>query len=122
MSSPEAFTPPPQAGATGDVMQAYARIWRHVQVAVERHVRELTTDYDEREELMQAARLELWRIEPSRCDVTNREDVLYLRALLKRHIGGVATKKFGGKNARSDSVPLDLVKQLGGGKEGAVDE
>jgi hypothetical protein len=31
---PEAFTLPPAEGATGDVMQAYSRIWRHVQAAL----------------------------------------------------------------------------------------
>ena len=118
----EFFTPPPADGAPGDAMQSYSRIWRHVQVAVERHADWLANDRDEREELVQAARLELWRIDPSRCDVTNREDVNYLRAILRKRMSTVATASFHGRNARSDVVPLDLVKELKCEEEESAEE
>ena len=113
MSTPsEDFTPPPADGATGDVMQAHSRIWRHVQVAVKRHADWLANDRDEREVLIQAARLELWRIDASRCDVTNPEDVDCLRKKLRRAMSKEAKANFRGRHARSDVVPLDLVKEL----------
>ena len=123
MSTPsEEFTPPPADGATGDVMQAYSRIWRHVQDAVERHADWLVTDRDEREELIQAARLESWRIDASRCDVTNPKDVAYLKGILRKEMSNVAVASFHGRHARSDVVPLDLVKELGGGGEDSAEE
>lgn len=78
----KAFTTPPNTKATGDVMQAHARVWRHVQHAVESCARALTTDRDEREDLIQEAHVELWRIDASRCDLHNPEDLRYLRRVL----------------------------------------
>ena len=123
MSTPsEAFTPPPAEGATGDVMQAYSRIWRHVQIAVERHADWLANDRDEREVLIQAARLELWRIDASRCDVTDPEDVARLRDRLRKAMSKEAKANFRGRHARSDVVPLDLVKELRGRGEDSEEE
>ena len=82
----KAFTPPPNTSATGDVMQAHARVWRHVQCAVESCARALTRDRDEREDLIQEAHVELWRIDASRCDLRNREDLRYLRRMLTNHM------------------------------------
>lgn len=84
--TPDAFTPPPSTNATGDAMQAFARVWRHVQSAVERYARDLTDDRDEREDLIQEARVELWRIDASRCDLRSAKDLQYLRRALKNRM------------------------------------
>lgn len=92
----DAFTPPPDTDATGDAMQAFARVWRYVQSAVERHARELTEDRDEREDLIQEARVELWRIDASRCDLQSAEDLQYLRRALRnrmRRAAGLSAKR-----------------------------
>lgn len=107
----EHFTPPPDTNATGDAMQAYARVWRYVQYAVERYARSLTEDRDEREDLIQEARVELWRIDPSRCDLQNRNDVDYLRRMLRNCMRDLAKKRV----VRAESVPASVVKELGGG-------
>ena len=88
--TPDAFTPPPNTSATGDAMQACARGWRHVQTAVERHARELTGDLDERDDLIQEARVELWRMDASRCDLRSARDLQYLRRALANHMRNVA--------------------------------
>jgi len=84
---------------------------------VERHADWLANDRDEREVLIQAARLELWRIDASRCDVTNPEDVTCLRDRLRKAMSKEAKANFYGRYARSGVVPLDLVKELGGGED-----
>ena len=88
---PEFFTPPPDTDATGDVMQSQARVWRHVQPAVERCAYSLTDDRDEREDLIQEARIELWRIDPSRCNLQSGDDVRYLASVLMRHMRNFAS-------------------------------
>lgn len=90
--SPEFFTPPPDTNATGDVMQSHARVWRHVQCAVERCARSLTDDRDEQEDLIQEARVELWRIDPSRCNLRSVDDLRYLRKVVTRHMRKVASR------------------------------
>ena len=98
--------------AAEDVMYAQARIWRHVQPGVERHAHILARDRDERDELIQAARLELWRIDPSRCDVTNRDDVAYLREMPKHNMSREAAARSRAESAGVDYVPLDIASQL----------
>ena len=110
-SLPHDFTPPPAEGATGDVMGAYSKIWRCVQAAVEREAYRLGDDHDEREELIQVARLELWRIDPSRCDITDPRDVAFLKGMLRKGMSDAAAK-LRGENSRSEEVPADLLKQL----------
>ena len=112
---PEAFTPPPADGATGDVMmQADSRIWRLVQASVHRTADRLSNDRDQREELIQAARLELWRIDASRCDFTDPRELSYLRGILSKEMSNVAEANFRGRNARTDVVPPELAKALKG--------
>lgn len=101
----KAFTPPPNTNATGDVLQAHARVWRHVQHAVESCAQALTTDPDEREDLIQEARVELWRIDASRCDLRNREDVVYLRRMLTNRmckLAALEAKRQGDVKPRRD--------------------
>ena len=93
MDTAESFTPPPEAGATGDVMQWYSKVWPHVQVAVEFCARDLASDREEREELVQEGRLELWRPDASKCDIRSREDLLYLRAMLTTHVRRVSANR-----------------------------
>jgi len=88
---PESFTPPPDTSATGDVMQSYGHVWRRVELAVERCARSLTEDRDERDDLIQEARVELWRIDPSRCNPQSADDVRYLARVLMRHMRKVAS-------------------------------
>jgi len=111
---PEEFTPPPAAGATGDTMEAYARVWRRMQAGVERHASSVANDRDEREELMQAARVKLWQLDASRCDVSNAEDVAYLRRALKNEMNRVSAANFAGRAGRGDLVPSDLARALRG--------
>ena len=112
MQTAESFTPPPEAGATGDVMEAYTRVWPHLQVEVERCARKITKDRDERDDLIQEARLELWRVDASRCDLRSMDDLLYLRAMLTKHMKKVAVSRGLVKEAPSESVPEDVVKTL----------
>lgn len=100
-STLEQFTPPPDTNATGDVMQAYAHVWRRVQFAVEQYARSLTADRDEREDLIQEARVELWRMDASRCDLGNRDELFYLRRRLIHHMLKVAKKSL----RRVEDVP-----------------
>ena len=89
-----------------------------IHAEVERHAREIATHRNERETLIQAARLKLWRIGRSRCDVTNPEEVLYLLRCSRGHISSEAAARFRTQNAGGDYVPLDLVKQFGGEADG----
>ena len=66
MATIKDFTPPPEDGATGDVMQAHAKVWPYLQAPVELCARELTKDRFKRRELIQEGRLELWRIDATR--------------------------------------------------------
>lgn len=119
---PEDFTPPPEGGDTGDVMQAHSRIWRHVRDGVERYAERLANDGDELAELIQAARVELWRIDASRCDLTNPDDVTRLRGKLREAMSKEAKTSFHRRHARSDVVPPDIRKELGGEGEDMAEE
>ena len=112
MQTAESFTPPPEGGATGDVMQAYTRVWPHLQVEVERYARTMTKDRDERDDLIQEARRELLRIDASRCDLRSLDDLLYLRARLTKHMRRVAVSQGLVMETPSESVPEDVVKNL----------
>jgi len=104
MNTSEPFTPPPESSDTGDVMHAYAKVWPHVQVAVEYTVRDLTKNREFREELIQEARLEFWRVDPSRCNIRSLDDLLYLRSVLTTHV-----RRFAASRRREDATWLDVV-------------
>lgn len=108
----DAHTPPPANGATGDVMQAYTKVWPHLRMTVEHTARELTKDRDEQNDLIQEARVALWQIDASRCDVRNREDLLYVRKVLKQHMKKVATAMGLVLEVSSSTVPEDVMKRL----------
>ncbi|MES2177974.1 MAG: hypothetical protein V4550_08930 [Gemmatimonadota bacterium] len=112
MRTNEAFTPPPEGGATGDVHNAYIRVWRHVKTSVEIYARQLTTDRDVRDDLIQEASQRLWMEEASRCDIRSREDLLYFKATLTDHMRKKAKSKGIAMDDASYRVPDDLRKQL----------
>lgn len=57
------------------------------------NARLLTKDRDERQDLIQEARLALWQVDASRCDIRNRAEVRYLRKLLINHMRDVAARR-----------------------------
>lgn len=108
----ELFTLPPVSGATGDVLEAYTRVWRRVAITVELDARDLSQSRVERAELLQEARLRLWKIEPSRCDITEPQDVRYIHSILYNHMRKVLAKKRKEEDKFVDLVPPDLAREL----------
>jgi hypothetical protein len=112
MNTSEPFTPPPETSDTGDAMHAYAKVWPHVQVAVEYTVRDLTKNREHREELIQAARLKFWLVDPSRCNIQSQHDLFVLRSVLAKHVRRFAAKRRREDATWLDSVPKDLLQEL----------
>ena len=114
MQTTEEFTPPPESGATGEVTEAYARIWRRLGPFVTLGARSLARDRNEREELIQEARVKLWEIGSSRCDITDRGDVRVIQRILMNHMRKVARMRLNDGGDERDTVPPDLIKGLAG--------
>lgn len=113
MHTGEPFTPPPDTDATGDVMQANTKVWLHVQVMVELCAEELApTDRERQVELIQEARVVLWRMDASRCDIRSLEDLKVLRTMLGTAMGKEAKRLRRQDKERGEGVPEDLVKRL----------
>ena len=106
------LTPPPEDGAAGDVMQAYARVWPYVEAAVEYTAREVAKDRDNRKELVQLAKVELWNQDASRCNIRSRDDLDYLRKVLSAFVKKKAAGKRVVVDTPSEIVPDDLKDRL----------
>lgn len=114
MHTPDPCTPPPDTDSTGDVRHAFAKVWPYLQATVEFYARSLTADRDEREDLIQEGRAELWRTDASRCEIRSRHDLAYLRTKLTRHVRKVAVSKGLVGETAAEWVPDDLKRRLMG--------
>ena len=119
MERTEQFTPPPEMGETGDVRDANGRVWPLVKLAVEIRARELGRTGEERRELIQEARLAMWTLDASRCDLSDRDQ---LEAFQRRLLNSMRwhAPKLRPEGTRH-AVPDDLVTMLTeGGKKASA--
>ena len=111
MQTSEEFTVPPASGATGEVTEAYARVWRRVGPLVRLCAMSVARNRNEREELIQEARVKLWEMGAARCDITDPADLRLTVGMLMNHMRREAARR---KDDADFVVPPDLVKELSG--------
>jgi DNA-directed RNA polymerase specialized sigma24 family protein len=58
---------------------AVARAWRKLRRPLKRLARSLTDDLDLREDMMQEAMIALWERDPTRFDLRDQRDLMYVR-------------------------------------------
>lgn len=68
--------------ANCDSRDAVARVWSQFEETLRRVSLRMTDDEDERDDLLQAALMELWLADPTRFDVRDRGERRYLRRIL----------------------------------------
>ena len=66
----------------GDARRAVSRVWSEMEVPLRRVAQRLTENRDEQDDLLQEALVELWRTDPTRYDLRQRNEQRFLRRVL----------------------------------------
>jgi DNA-directed RNA polymerase specialized sigma24 family protein len=78
---------------TGDSNLAIAQVWAQLEQSLTGAALRMTKEWEEQEDLLQEALVELWMIDPTRFDLRDRADMAYLRRLLINRMWDVWRKE-----------------------------
>jgi DNA-directed RNA polymerase specialized sigma24 family protein len=98
-----AGTPP----FTGDARRAVESSWPLFEPMLTRMAERMTADQDERDDLVEEARIKLWKADPTRFDLRDPVDVRYLQKILVHRMWRV----WGGERDRFRETEEDVQEE-----------
>ena len=82
MRHPIGIKLPGEPPFTGDASRAVESAWPIFEAKLTRKAERMADDQDQREDLLQEARIKLWKVDSTRFDLYDLDDVQYLQKIL----------------------------------------
>ena len=96
---------------TVDGMRALGTAWPKLERTVKRIAHAITTDEDDRKDLIQSAMVEFWELEPAHYDLSDPLEFGYVREILVHRMWNIWGRDQGGEQAVAMGLLIPIVEE-----------